>query len=103
MRDELIRHSCVCHWNIFQYTPTDQARDGANARYSVDDSAFEDCRVRFLDRTWSDGCSSTSFQIEFRSNRSRFGQYLLVNSDGEAWLPDEAGRTLRLGGIAYLL
>ena len=100
LRDELIRHSCICHWNIFQYTPTDQAGDRANVRYSVDDGTFEDCRVRFFDRILATGCCRISFPIEFRSNRSRLGQYLLVNSDGEAWLPDEAGRTLHLGPIS---
>src|SRR5262249_31686808 len=40
-----------------------------------------------------------AFVIDFRSSRSRLGQYLLVNSDGEAWLPDERGRTLRLGCV----
>jgi hypothetical protein len=65
----------------------------------VNDGAFEDCRVRFFDRISAAGCCRISFPIEFRSNRSRLGQYLLVNSDGEAWLPDEAGRTLHLGSI----
>ena len=97
--EELIRHSCICHWNIFQYTPTDQAIDSANERYFVDDSTFEKCRLSFLDRMKSVGWSTATFPIEFRSNRSRLGQYLLVNSDGEAWLPDEAGHTIRLSTI----
>jgi hypothetical protein len=38
-------------------------------------------------------------RVEFRSVASRLGDYLLVNSDGDAWLPDERGRTIELGSI----
>jgi MoaA/NifB/PqqE/SkfB family radical SAM enzyme len=96
---ELIKHSCVCQWNIFQYTPTDQAVRGANQRYVVNDEAFERCAERFFGHLSSASQPGVSFLIDFHSNRSRLGQYLLVNSDGDAWLPDEAGATLRLGSV----
>ena len=53
-------------------------RDRANVRYSVNDGTFEDRRVRFFDRILATGCCRISFPIEFRSNHSRLGQYLLV-------------------------
>ncbi len=46
---------------------------------------------------------ASSFLIDFRSDRSRLSQYLLVNCDGDAWLPDHCGlpvRPLRLGAKA---
>ena len=88
-------HPGVCQWNVFEYTPTDQAADGANGHYCVGDEAFARARARFVDRA----ARPPAFVIDFRSSRSRLGQYLLVNSDGEAWLPDERGRTLRLGCV----
>ena len=38
-------------------------------------------------------------RIHLRSIESRLGHYLLVNSDGVAWLPDAQGRTVNLGVI----
>jgi MoaA/NifB/PqqE/SkfB family radical SAM enzyme len=96
---ELTEHSCLCQWNIFQYTPTDQAARGANQHYVISDEAFERCREWLFGRLASARSPGSSFLIDFRSNRSRVGQYLLVNSDGDAWLPDEVGRTLRLGSV----
>ena len=37
------------------------------------------------------------FEIEFASISDRLGRYLLINSDGHAWIPDDVGRTLPLG------
>jgi MoaA/NifB/PqqE/SkfB family radical SAM enzyme len=99
IRDELVRHSSVCHWNVFQYTATDQANDFSNMLYSVDDQTFEIFRTRMFAQVPSDSGIRTSVPFEFRTSRSRLGQYLLVNSDGEAWLPDEVGKTVRLGSI----
>jgi MoaA/NifB/PqqE/SkfB family radical SAM enzyme len=96
--EALAEHSCVLQWNIFQYTPTDQATQGANQRYFVSDEKFEQCRERLL-RLLPSTPPRLSFRVNFQSNRSRLGQYLLVNSDGEAWLPDEGGRTLLLGSV----
>jgi MoaA/NifB/PqqE/SkfB family radical SAM enzyme len=96
---EVMRHACVCHWNIFQYTATDQAAAGANSRYGVDDRRFEQAKQQFLSGHMPVLTGRASGPIEFRSGRSRLGQYLLINSDGEAWLPDSAGNTIRLGPV----
>ena len=80
-------------WNLFQYTPTDQARPGANDAFAVSDAAFaaasEALRV---------SCGG-DMRVEARSVANRLGDYLLVNSDGEAWLPDTNGRTIALGTV----
>jgi MoaA/NifB/PqqE/SkfB family radical SAM enzyme len=62
---ELIKHSCVCQWNIFQYTPTDQAARGANQRYVVSDEAFERCAERFFGHLSSASQPGASFLIDF--------------------------------------
>ena len=92
---EVRQHSAVCHWNIFQYTPTDQAAGEANKRFSVSDEAFgHTALVSSFAAVTGD---SAGPRIEFHSTASRLGQYLLINSDGEAWLPDADGHTIRLG------
>jgi MoaA/NifB/PqqE/SkfB family radical SAM enzyme len=91
---EIARHPSVCRWNVFQYTQTDQASRDANARFAVSDDRFDCCRMDFLEGS---GARKTHFPVEFRSTRSRLGQYLLINSDGEAWFPDERGSTVNLG------
>jgi MoaA/NifB/PqqE/SkfB family radical SAM enzyme len=92
-------HSCVRQWSIFQYMPTDQAGRGANRYYAVSDEKFEQCCERLLGALPLARSSESNFQIELLSNRSRLGQYLLINSDGDAWLPDADGRTLMLGSV----
>lgn len=92
---EVTRHRCVCQWNVFQYTPTDQARSDANQRLSIGREEFLQAREHLLHRLEYD----PSLAIEFRSNEARLGQYLLINSDGEAWLPDHHGNTVRLGSV----
>jgi MoaA/NifB/PqqE/SkfB family radical SAM enzyme len=96
---ELVRHACVCQWNVFQYTATDRAERGVNARLAISDDSFDRARERFFNGLVASRRTATPFVIDFRSTRSRLGQYLLVNSDGEAWLPDNDGRTVRLGTI----
>ena len=96
---EVVRHRAVCHWNVFQFTPTDQVAANVNARYAIDDTAFsavfEALRPALMGATWPD----QPFPVEFRTVRSRLGEYLLVNSDGETWLPDLDGRTIPLGNM----
>jgi MoaA/NifB/PqqE/SkfB family radical SAM enzyme len=94
---EVRRHRAVCHWNIFQYTPTDQARAGANDRFFVSDEAF--ARTALTSGFAAAHAGGAGPRVEFRSATSRLGQYLLVNSDGEAWLPDAAGYTIPLGPV----
>jgi MoaA/NifB/PqqE/SkfB family radical SAM enzyme len=91
---EIARHRSVCCWNVFQYTQTDQASRNANSRFAVGDVRFDRCAADFLDGY---GARKAHFPVEFRSTRSRLGQYLLINSDGEAWFPDERGSTVTLG------
>lgn len=99
IRDEVLCHPAICHWNLFQYTPTDQAAPGANARFRITDAEFESLRRMLNIWDTSPLAGGTEPQIEFHSTRSRLGQYLLVNSDCDAWLPDEEGNTVLLGNI----
>ena len=92
-------HPCVRRWSIFQYTPTDQAGRGANRSYAVSNEKFSQGCESLLGALARVPSPESSFQIELLSNRSRLGQYLLVNSDGDAWLPDADGRTLMLGSV----
>jgi MoaA/NifB/PqqE/SkfB family radical SAM enzyme len=97
--NELAQHRSICHWNIFQYTPTDQVDDQINLRYHIDAETFEStCNILRTEAgavQWAGECPT----IEFRSIRSRLGEYLLINSDGNAWLPDPAGNTVYLGNV----
>jgi hypothetical protein len=94
---EVLLHPAICHWNIFQYTPTDQASADSNARFFVKDDAFARAEAAFMSQLDRSTAVQPRPSIAFRKSADRLGQYLLVNSDGEAWLPDARGRTLRLG------
>ena len=94
----VLRHDCVYQWNIFQYTPTDQASNLTNNFYRITDKKFaEACGVLevLVKKINYKGLPA----IQFMSKASRLGEYLLINSDGEAWLPNEFGQTLRLGNV----
>lgn len=97
--DEISRHRSVCHWNIFQYTPTDQVSNEINTRYSLDSKDFQSSAESILSRLESIEWAGEHPSIEFRSQKSRLGEYLLINSDGNAWLPDETGNSVHLGNI----
>jgi hypothetical protein len=88
-------HSAVGHWNVFQYTPTDQAAPADNECFRLSDAAFGSARDTLL----SSLSGPRRTEIEFASVRDRLGQYLLINSDGQAWLPDGCGRTVGLGPV----
>jgi MoaA/NifB/PqqE/SkfB family radical SAM enzyme len=96
---EVLRHPAICHWNLFQYTATDQAKPGANSRFRLEDAEFEGVCTNLLSGLVGVKSAHPMPTIEFHSNRARLGQYLLINSDGEAWLPDEEGKTVHLGKV----
>lgn len=83
----------LAQWNLFQYTPTDQAAAGANDRLRVPDEAFAAARVQLHQQI------GVSPLVHWRSIADRLGHYLLVNSDGQAWLPRADGSTCRLGSV----
>jgi len=92
----LVRHRCVYHWNIFQYTPTDQAAKHVNNALEISDSAFEVAKRQFSSLVES---QPPSFEVEFASVVDRLGKYLLINSDGLVWMPDAEGRTIGFGAV----
>lgn len=89
----------LLEWNLFQYTPTDQAQAGANEDFALDLPAFDRACTAVLDHLGGPTLRASGGRVNLRSIEGRLGHYLLVNSDGVAWLPDAQGRTLRLGSI----
>ncbi|HEY7316355.1 MAG TPA: hypothetical protein VIE89_02200 [Candidatus Binatia bacterium] len=97
--EEILRHPAICHWNVFQYSPTDQVSAEINVAYSITDQLFYSAEKKWCDSTASHSATAKGITTEFRSVRSRLGQYLLINSDGMAWVPDERGQTISLGPV----
>ena len=97
--DEVVRHPAVCHWNIFQFSPTDQVSAEINAAYCITDPMFHTAEKAWRNSSASHSATAKGITTEFRSVRSRLGQYLLINSDGVAWVPDECGQTISLGAV----
>ena len=97
--DEVVRHAMVCHWNIFQFSPTDQVPAEINAAYCITDPMFHAAEKTWRNSSAGRSAAAKNITTEFRTVRSRLGQYLLINSDGVAWLPDERGQTISLGAV----
>lgn len=97
--NRVLRHPSVCHWNVFQYSPTDQVAPAINQAYSISDQAFANAYKDWLTCMAKETSISSRICTEFRSTHSRLGRYLLINSDGVAWMPDEYGLTIKLGSI----
>jgi 4Fe-4S single cluster domain len=97
--EEVVRHQAVCHWNIFQFSPTDQVSAENNTAYYITDQLFRSAEKEWCNSTASHSATAKGITTEFRSVRSRLGQYLLINSDGLAWVPDERGQTISLGPV----
>jgi uncharacterized radical SAM superfamily Fe-S cluster-containing enzyme len=96
---EILRHLAVCHWNIFQFSPTDQVSEEINAAYRITDAMFHTAEKAWRNSPASHSATTKGVTTEFRSVRSRLGHYLLINSDGVAWVPDECGQTISLGAV----
>jgi MoaA/NifB/PqqE/SkfB family radical SAM enzyme len=92
----LMSFRCVSHWSVFEYTSTDQATDSVNRKFRLVSGEFLDVRRRVSAVAEDYG---VGFEIEFASISERLGRYLLINSDGHAWVPDHVGRTVPLGLI----
>jgi MoaA/NifB/PqqE/SkfB family radical SAM enzyme len=92
--DVIKQFRSVRHWNIFQYTPTDQADERVNRAMAVSDERFREAAQEMLG-----AAGGHRLEIEFASNTGRLGKYFLVNSDGDAWIPDLGGVTVRLGTV----
>ena len=97
--DEVVRHAMVCHWNIFQFSPTDQVPAEINAAYYITDPMFHAAEKTWRNSSAGRSAAAKNITTEFRTVRSRLGQYLLINSDGVAWVPDERGQTISLGAV----
>lgn len=87
----------LAQWNLFQYQPTDQAHGHANADFAVGDAEFAALQPR-LGAAFA-AAGGAPARIAWRSRASRLGQYLLINSDGVAWMPDAAGLTRSFGCV----
>jgi len=99
MRAQLAGLRRLVQWNLFQYTATDQAGDAVHRELAIDDERFHRAGADFTRRFDSQGALAATASVAFRSTRDRLGTYLLVNSDGLAWLTDEAGLTRVLGPV----
>jgi hypothetical protein len=93
---KLLSFRCVSHWSVFEYTPTDQAADSVNSKFCLASGEFLNVQRQILALAERYG---VGFEIEFASISERLGRYLLINSDGCAWVPDQVGRTVPLGLI----
>lgn len=96
----IAEHPSITDWSIFQYTATDQSAPGANEALTIDAERYV-AACETLRRNLDSGARYGRVypNVEFRSQASRLGDYLLVNSDGEAWLPDECGKTIELASV----
>lgn len=98
IRDEVVRHRCVACWNVFQYTPTDQVSALLNREFALPEEQFRKAEAE-LTRHRSEASDGTDIRAYFHTVSARVGRYLLINSDGMAWLPDAGGCTVRLGQV----
>jgi pyruvate-formate lyase-activating enzyme len=93
-------HPSIIHWNLFQYTPTDQVSDKINRKFSINERTFLNTSAAILQAVTALPPGQRHFSVEARTIQSRLGQYLLINSDGQCWVPDEVGRTIALGPVS---
>lgn len=92
----------VRQWQIFQYSPIGHLGYLNRDKYEIDDKLFHQVAEEI-----NSGTLGSDIVIEAKSNRSRRGRYLLIDSDGFAWTPasdprgDAGGaKRLVLGSIA---
>lgn len=79
-------HRCVRQWQVFQYMPIGPLGYRNRERYTITEAEFE--------RT-ADGLQHITpplIRLTPKSASSRKNRYLLIDSDGVAWVPQQAAR-----------
>ena len=95
---EIEGHPSVVCWNVFQYTSTDQVSQIHNSEYSISESDFQGLKDE-VETLMESQNRERKFLVQFSSVKERFGRYLLLNSDGQSWIPDIKGNTIQLGNV----
>lgn len=95
-------HPSVRLWQVFQFSATGPHGYRNRARFAVSDDVFS--RVAASLRA-AVARSGARLRFEPKSNRERHRRYLLVDSDGLAWMPaagysEESAERIVLGDIA---
>ena len=80
----LLPFASISKWQLFQFAPIGPLGFRNREIYSIDTNLFGVLRKRLTEAILSSdfaGC------IEFKSNEDRKGNYLLIDSEGLAWVP----------------
>lgn len=72
----------VMRWQLFQYAPYGRLGFRNRAQFEISDARFTDVTARICA-----AAQRSDLRIEAKSNHSRRRQYLLIDSDGFAWVP----------------
>lgn len=75
-------YKCIIKWQLFQYMPIGPLGYQNKENYEIDDNIFYEFKDSLLNEV-----QCCDFLVEFKSRESRKGIYLLVDSDGIAWIP----------------
>ncbi len=73
----------IVKWQFFQFMPIGPLGYKNRSDYMVDDAAFEEFTAKIMHYF----NSSSVQKVEFKSCASRNTNYLLIDSDGNAWIP----------------
>lgn len=76
--------SAIRKWQLFQFMPIGPLGYRNREQYVLDDSSFSDAATRLHAQL---ATSSFFGEVEFKSRGGRKGNYLLIDSDGNAWAP----------------
>ena len=83
--DVLRRHRGIRRWQLFQYQASGPLGFASRGKYAISDDVFLAVVDRIIDR--SRDCSFGD-RIEFKGNWQRKDRYLLVDTDGQIWVPE---------------
>jgi MoaA/NifB/PqqE/SkfB family radical SAM enzyme len=78
------RYPSVVRWQLFQFMPTGPLGYRNRASYVIDDASFTALEKDVRRAAVRD---EVPIDIEFKANADRTGNYLLIDSDGKAWVP----------------
>lgn len=82
--DIIHQYANVVMWQLFQFMPIGPLGYRNRREFIIDDPSFQKCVKRVM--TYTDSIQ-TSIKIVAKSCASRKGLYLLIDSDGLAWVP----------------
>ncbi|MBQ6497312.1 MAG: radical SAM protein [Bacilli bacterium] len=80
---KIIKEIGAYKWQLFQYAPLGKYGFINKEKFEISEKEFDKFKEDILKE-----CSESEIKIEFKKNRDRVKNYILIDNSGNAWIPE---------------